>query len=250
MITRLDHLAIAFPDLKAAVSEYRELGFEVQEGGSHRGLGTHNAIVRFGLDYLELIAVRDEAEALAAGEAGRVAVDFVRKAGRGLLGFAVATADAARDADRLAQCGVPTRVVAMERRRPDGRTLKWRLAIPEGGPWRHALPFLIEWETPDEERLAWERPGRHRNGALGLAGVSIVVRDLERTAALYRDALGFGSDAPEESAGPSGHGRRFSLAGTDIRLFSPGDSGEAATTLASVGEGPFEFALRMREARG
>ena len=59
MITRFDHLVIAARDLDAASQRFRALGFEVRPGGEHPGQGTRNAIVRFGLDYIELLAIRD-----------------------------------------------------------------------------------------------------------------------------------------------------------------------------------------------
>ncbi len=56
---RFDHAVIAVQDLDAAMAAYRDLGFAVTPGGKHTGRGTHNAIIRFGLDYLELLAVYD-----------------------------------------------------------------------------------------------------------------------------------------------------------------------------------------------
>ena len=67
MITRFDHAVIGVRDLSSAIRQYQTLGFDVHPGGQHVGLGTHNAIVRFGLDYLELISVYDEAAAAASG---------------------------------------------------------------------------------------------------------------------------------------------------------------------------------------
>ncbi|SRR6266566_4137266 len=63
MITRFDHTVIAVRDLDAAISTYQALGFDVSPGGRHTGLGTSNAIIRFGLDYLELLSVSDRVEA-------------------------------------------------------------------------------------------------------------------------------------------------------------------------------------------
>src|SRR3989442_10410930 len=55
MITRFDHAVIAVRDLDQALRLYRDvLGLDARPAGRHTGLGTHNGIVRFGLDYLEL----------------------------------------------------------------------------------------------------------------------------------------------------------------------------------------------------
>jgi hypothetical protein len=63
VITRFDHLVIGVRDLHMASDAFRRLGFDVRPGGNHTRLGTHNALIRFGLDYLELLAIHDAAEA-------------------------------------------------------------------------------------------------------------------------------------------------------------------------------------------
>src|SRR3954463_7621615 len=67
MPTRFDHVVIGVRDLEAALANYRRLGFDAQPGGKHENGGTHNALIRFGLDYLELLAVYDEDAARATG---------------------------------------------------------------------------------------------------------------------------------------------------------------------------------------
>jgi catechol 2,3-dioxygenase-like lactoylglutathione lyase family enzyme len=62
MITRFDHAVIAVRDLEAATQQYQKLGFEVRPGGKHTGRGTYNSIIRFGLDYIELISIYDRDE--------------------------------------------------------------------------------------------------------------------------------------------------------------------------------------------
>jgi hypothetical protein len=57
--TRIDHVMIAVPELDRGVDTYARLGFSVQPGGEHPGIGTHNAIAFNEEDYLELIAIRD-----------------------------------------------------------------------------------------------------------------------------------------------------------------------------------------------
>ena len=71
MIERFDHAVIAVPDLETGMDAFRRLGFEVAVGGRHPSLGTRNAIVRFGLDYLELLTVEDPATARSRGPFGQ-----------------------------------------------------------------------------------------------------------------------------------------------------------------------------------
>src|SRR5581483_6158121 len=174
MISRFDHAVIATRDLAEAIRRYQALGFAVSQGGRHTGRGTENAIVRFGLDYLELIAIYDEAELAGRGLNGQALADFLRQQEGGLVGYALATADIAEDAARFHQTGLAAEgPFAMERLRPDGRRLSWRLLVPGSVPWRRPWPFLIQWDAPDAERLSWEAPGVHPNGAAGVAGISL-----------------------------------------------------------------------------
>lgn len=69
LVPRFDHAVVGVRDLDAAIAHWREkLGFEARPGGRHGG-GTHNGIVRFGTDYVELISVFDRAAVLASGVA-------------------------------------------------------------------------------------------------------------------------------------------------------------------------------------
>jgi catechol 2,3-dioxygenase-like lactoylglutathione lyase family enzyme len=185
---RLDHIVIAVRDLGDGIARYRELGFDVRAGGRHTGRGTHNAIVRFGLDYLELISVFDEPAARAAGR-GEL-LDALAE-GEGPVAYALATTDIEAEAERLARGGLAVSgPFAMERLRPDGTRLSWRLVIPGDGSYRRPWPFFIQWDQPDADRLARDGGGAHPNGALGVRSLTVGVRDLEAARHLYADVLG------------------------------------------------------------
>ncbi|HVA24632.1 MAG TPA: VOC family protein, partial [Chloroflexota bacterium] len=88
MDSRLDHVMIVVRDLERAAFVYQGLGFRVIDGGRHTGMGTFNKIVRFGLDYLELLAVYSEEEASGFGSR-RAIMDFLR-AREGAFTYALA----------------------------------------------------------------------------------------------------------------------------------------------------------------
>ena len=192
-VDRFDHAVIAVRDLDAAMAAYREQGFDVSPGGKHTGRGTHNAIIRFGLDYIELIAIYDEAEERAHG--GELTA-FLSQHRGGLVAFAVATSHiesvAAGWTSDLVRVGEPE---PMERIRPDGYRLSWRLLVPGGTPWGRPWPFIIQWDTPDAERLAHDVPGKHANGATGISGVTVATRSEEKLASLYAGDLGLPADS-------------------------------------------------------
>ena len=188
MITRFDHAVIAVHDLEDGMRRYRAAGFDVSVGGRHTGRGTHNALIRFGLDYLELIAVYDAAEARDAGQAGLI--DFLAAGPGGLAGFALATDDIDADAEHFRQAGIPIiGPVAMERLRPDGNRLSWHFFAPYGETWRRPWPFLIQWDQSDDVRLTLDAAGAHPNGAQAVSAVSLFARDLSTTLRVWRDGF-------------------------------------------------------------
>ncbi|MEX2238607.1 MAG: VOC family protein [Dehalococcoidia bacterium] len=130
MITRFDHAVVAVRDLAEASARFRGLGFDVEPGGEHPGLGTHNALIRFGLDYIELIAVNDVEAARSRGLGTGVLVDLLERGEEGLVGFALATDGIEAEAERVRRI-VPGTVgpLAMNRRTPLGELLGWRLLI-------------------------------------------------------------------------------------------------------------------------
>lgn len=185
---RLDHVVIAVRDLAAATTAYRALGFDARPGGRHTGRGTENAIIRFGLDYLELISVFDPIEAERAGRGDLVAFLEDRE---GFVAYAIATSDIDAEAARLADAGMAfTGPFAMERRRPDGTRLSWRLVVPGDTQYRRPWPFFIQWDQSDGERLEREGRGSHPNGSLEIAAVSVCAHDLTAAAELHERVIG------------------------------------------------------------
>lgn len=247
MISRFDHAVIAVRDLSEAIQRYQALGFVVSPGGRHTGRGTENAIIRFGLDYLELIAIYDTAELAGRGLNGQALAGFLEQQEGGLVGYALASADLAEDAERFQRTGLAAEgPFAMERLRPDGRRLSWRLLVPGSVPWRRPWPFLIQWDAPDAERLAWEAPGVHPNGAAGVAGISLAVRSLESAIDLYQRQLGL-TLAQEDDAPRLGARRAtFRIGALTIELLAPVSAGPVQQTLEAVGEGLFELTLTTR----
>ncbi|HEX9069847.1 MAG TPA: VOC family protein [Ktedonobacterales bacterium] len=244
MITRFDHAVIATRDLAAGMRAFAALGFTVARGGRHPGHGTENAIIRFGLDYLELLAVANEREATAEGLNGQALLTYLSAHPGGLAGFALASDDIAADAARLRAFGVVVEgPFGMSRERPDGSSFAWQLAIPGGTPWRRPWPFLIAWETPDAERLAHERPAAQPNGIRGVSGVRMAVRDLDAAVALYQQGLGLTLIERRDRPGAAAEGAVFAMGQTHIELLAPRDAGSVAQALAVEGEGPFSVSL-------
>ncbi|HKY50693.1 MAG TPA: VOC family protein [Candidatus Limnocylindria bacterium] len=232
---RFDHAVIAVRDLERASALMRDAGFVVSPGGSHVGMGTENAIVRFGVDYLELISVSDEDAAVRASARSRELAAFVKRHEAGLVGYALAPASLATVAERLRSAGRdiegPT---AMRRMRPDGVLLEWELLIPDGVAWRRPWPFFIAWSRSDAERLRIERPDRHPNGATAVSGVAVAVDDLASARRLYDAALG-GAIVASESA------LTYLVRDVAIDVVGPDDP-----RFPGLERGPGPFSLQLR----
>jgi catechol 2,3-dioxygenase-like lactoylglutathione lyase family enzyme len=248
MITRFDHTVIAVRDLDAAIQRYRALGFDVSPGGRHTGLGTYNAIIRFGLDYIELISVFDKTEAAARGSQGNALLDFLEQREGGLVGYALASTDIQQDAARFRHTGLTAEgPFPMQRMRPDGHLLSWHLLVPEGISWRRPWPFLIHWDVADDQRLSWEKPGVHPNGVTAWVGIAIAVRDLESTADLYQRQLGLTLTRSDTVPSLAARRATFQVGSSQIDLLMPLSDGPVQRALQEVGEGPFEVRLAVRD---
>ena len=238
---RFDHAVVAVRDLAAATARMREAGFDVRPGGRHVGFGTENAIIRFGLDYIELITVHDEALAERASARSRELVVFLRRQASGFVGYALATDDVRDVAKRLHAVGQefegPT---PMRRQRPDGVELRWELLIPGGVAWRRPWPFFINWGIPDAERLKHEQPGEHAIGATAVSGIAVEVLDLPAARALYESILGPAVRADEA-------GMSFRIGDVSIDIVS---IGQGAASRPDATPGPCELRLRAPATAG
>jgi catechol 2,3-dioxygenase-like lactoylglutathione lyase family enzyme len=243
---RLDHVVIAVRDLDAAIARYDALGFAVTAGGRHVGRGTHNAIVRFGLDYLELISVYAAAEATHPAPA--TLVSYLQERAGGLVGFALATGDIGALAARLRDTGLSAEgPFAMARERPDGRRLSWRLLVPGGVNWRRPWPFFIQWDQSDAERLTWEVPGGHANGARGVQEVAVVVADLAGGVDLYARQIGLPLVGHAAAPTLGADSATLAVGAFRIVLLAPSGAGIVADALAAEGEGPFQASLGVAD---
>ncbi len=246
MITRFDHAVIAVRDLDEAMRAYSRLGFAVSRGGRHPGRGTENAIIRFGLDYLELLALADEREARAAGLDDAALQGFQRG---GLVDYALASDDLAADILRLRTAGLNVQgPFDGSRRRPDGTLLAWKTAtiaqaVPGFAHIRDPWPFLIQWLTPDAERLAGDKPGAQPNGTTRVWGISVIARDLDSAIAGYERGLGLelaGRTTLSDIAAERAH---FTVGGARLDVLGSTGEGFVSQALAATGEGPFSVTL-------
>jgi catechol 2,3-dioxygenase-like lactoylglutathione lyase family enzyme len=239
MLTGIDHVVIAVPDLERAVADFSALGFTVVRGGRHTGLGTHNALIAFADGaYLELIAflVPDSPHPWFAA---------MRKGG-GLADFCMQTDDLDADADAFTRAGARMgEPFAMQRERPDGYAVKWILAIAP--PARAgAVPFLIKDVTPRDERVPRDRT--HRNGAAGIRALTVAVDDAAAVRSTYEHVLGFRSkELHGDDLKAAGVG--FVVGPHELQFVAPlSNDGGLAQWLRTRGNSPYELTLHGESA--
>lgn len=137
---KLDHLMWACPDLDEGVAEIATLtGVTAEFSGSHRGLGTRNALLSLGdRFYLEIIAP-DPAQPLEGNFGGRLQ----QLKSSGLLAFAMMESSLSDLRDKFRRAGLKAGEPARtERETADGNLLVWELLFLAGIP---RAPFYIDW---------------------------------------------------------------------------------------------------------
>jgi catechol 2,3-dioxygenase-like lactoylglutathione lyase family enzyme len=185
MWTHLDHAILAVRDLAAAERTYaRLLGRSASWRGEHPALGTENALFRTGEAYLELLAP-------AAGGGGWLRRRLDER-GEGLLGFALATADADACAKALAARGLHPAPPAhgIGRDSESGAFREWRSVMLPPEETRRVLIFGIEHRSAPELLPEVPPAGPPAAAVHGIDHVVVQTADAEATRALYAERLG------------------------------------------------------------
>lgn len=161
--SQIDHITVTSPTLASGAAFVREaLGVELQAGGEHPRMGTHNLLLRLGdAVFLEVISPNPSApvpqrprwfdlDTLGAGSPPRLATWVVRT----------------NDIHQTAAAGSEAlgRIEPMQR-----GSLDWLITIPEDGslPVDGVGPALIEWKT-----------GKHPAAGLQDHGLQLVRMEL------------------------------------------------------------------------
>ena len=239
MLTGIDHIVIVVPDLEAATKSYERLGFTVVRGGRHP-VGTYNALISL-VDgsYIELIAFYE------ANPKHRWWMPLQK--GGGLVDFCMQTDNLMRDTREFRNAGVNIDdPQPLTRARPDGYQLKWVLSIPREGH-RGVAPFLIQDETPREERIPREMT--HKNGATGIGTVTVAVNDLPMVRHWYKTALGYDGDAVNQHD-IKATGIRFRIGPHFFDFLQPTTQESPLTAwLRARGPSPYAATLRSNSQR-
>ena len=244
MFTRIDHVMICVPDLPRAIEQYRQLGFNMHMGGVHPGKGTHNAIAFNQDDYIELLAIRDQAEYGAGSANSWTRLPEFIAAGGGIRYIIVQSNDLTADVAAMRSRGVDVSdAIEGGRRTPAGLDLRWKAATL--GP-KNPLPlFFIQHLTPIEARRM-QVPGgaSHPNKVFTLERAYIVVENAEATASTYAKVLGIPQPPLQRGTVIMSNMAVFQIGPTGLGIAQPYAPGPAADSLERRGPGPFQALYR------
>ena len=149
-----DHIILGCKDLGEGIAHMEKVsGYRAAIGGSHRGRGTRNALLKLGYkSYLEILAP-DPAQTELAWHKELATLDAPL-----LIGWAVAVKNIEQYAQHLREravaCIGPT---AGSRTKPNGDVLKWKTLVREDDK-AGILPFYIAW-AEDSVHPSADAPG-------------------------------------------------------------------------------------------
>lgn len=191
MLLGIDHIVIAGPDLDDLTATFKALGFNVVGGGRHP-IGSYNRLVGLGDGaYIELLSFYEESPK-------HYWWDAVHRKGGGLIDFCMGTDDIRADYAVFKAQGVEmSRLVGLSRLRHDGYCLAW-LNNEIYDPYQGLIPFIIEDETPREQRVPKEN--EHANGVIGIDTITLAARDLNLAGRIMKAALGAEGEQVQDDA--------------------------------------------------
>ena len=196
MLIGIDHIVIAGPELEALTAAFKALGFNVVGGGRHP-IGSYNNLIgmRDGA-YIELLSFYEDSPQ-------HYWWDAVHSRGGGLIDFCMQTDDIRSDYAAFEAQGVEmSALVGLSRVRFDGYQLSW-LNNEIYGQYQGLIPFIIEDETPREERVPKEN--EHANGVIGIDTITLAARDIGPAKRIMSAVLGGkGQHIRDDSLGAAG----------------------------------------------
>lgn len=239
-----DHLVIFSNKPVEAIEPLKKHGIHAVQGGRHETWGTYNTLTYFGLSYIEFLGI-EKMDALIHEE-NRLVTHIVERLpqekGEGPARIAIRTDDIEGLAVDLKEKGFKVYgPIPGERVRTDGEVIRWSLLFPEIAGSVLELPFFIQWEKPDEVRLAEFKKQRLAgwSGQPNFESVGIVVRDLEETLAVWGGILPLTQSSEFVDEALNARCRIINLPGTELLFCTPVGEGLAAKVLMEKGETPF-----------
>ena len=237
----IDHILIAVRKLSIASVTWEALGFKVTPEGKHPGRDTHNRLIVFRHEYLELIAINDDST-----PPFRPSMRSFLESREGLFMFALGTDDIGGTIADLRSRGVKVGELlagARDAGESPGYTRK-SANLYANLPGTEC--FLIEHDQIIEERYTLPQdPTVHGNAISGIKGLTLAVNDADRVAYQWKSVLGL--DEPVDISTENEVRRCLRFGNASIYIVSPTSPGPMLEFLETYGEGPFELSLQTTD---
>lgn len=246
MPTGFDHFVIAVNNLDQTVADYTAAGFTVTPGGEHHNGISHNALVTFqDGSYFELIAFRGD----TTGHGTHWPVTLGK--GEGFVDYALRTNNLQREVRDLRAAGLAYSDPRDGGRiRPDGQRIDWQTIRAGDGSAPSRLPFYCHDLTERTLRVPDGNAAVHANGVTGVAGVTVVVADLDAATEEFAGLTGHPGTDVESVVHDVARARRFAIGRSWIEAVEPSARpSELRAYLEERGELPYEITLRATEGR-
>lgn len=244
-VFELDHIVHFVKDPEKAAEQLRALGLVAVSGGKHEMWGTYNCLSYFGLSYIELIGVFDDALLKKSAEVTFSLHDTYKRMGykEGLTRVALRSDDLERDAERFRVQGFEVDgPVGFSRTRPDGSVVSWKLLYVGNAEQSLDLPFFIQWDEPADKRLA-DLQAQGAVNAGSLQQVDFAVYDAKKTASDWANILGGAVDEAFEDVERNCIAVPIKLQNIEFVFYCPHGDGYVKNLLAEQGEGPFRVTM-------
>lgn len=235
MLQGIDHIVIAAPDLDELAATFTALGFTVVGGGRHP-IGSYNRLIGLGDGaYIELLSFYEDSPK-------HYWWDAVHGKGGGLIDFCMQTDDIRADHAIFEELGVETSpLVGLSRERFDGYQLSW-LNNEIYGRYQGLIPFIIEDETPREERVPKEK--QHANRVTGIDTITLAAKDIALVERIMSAALG-GEGRPARDDDLNAWGLAFEVGPHRLEYLTPADESSPLREHIALNR-PAPFRLRFK----
>ncbi len=153
----LDHIVFAGHDIEAMSTAYgNKFNLKAVFGGRHEAWGTYNYLAYLSNNaYIEWLGIEDETLANQSDSPLIKHLTYhLKNKQAGLFQFALQTNDLDSYLTHFKENEIPyTGPYNGKRKLTNGKTITWRMLFPTYDHTTETLPFLIEWDQPESERV-------------------------------------------------------------------------------------------------
>src|SRR5690625_1728231 len=229
MSFQFDHFIHVVDRPESVIEQYHKFGLHAVEGGRHEQHGTYNALCYVNkLSYIELLGIFDRSLVEQVSEQDHLlrATIVNNNYRSGTTRIALRTKAIDQDAKKFKQLGLEVYgPIAYSRKRPDGSLVTWKLLFAGKTGQYPELPFFIQWDESDEERLAdltkRETIKHHIIGDTKLASIGIAVKDSVATSKQWAHLLQLEISSSHIDESLNAQVQRLRLEGGNIAFYEP-----------------------------